>query len=117
MNRVFAAVDWNDTLVATAPGFTKDIATIQSLEPLFQNAVTALVALAGVALLIMLLVGGFNFLFSGGDQKRLQAASGTIGNAIIGLVIIVMAYVIINTIGKFTGVSGLDVFKIAVPGN
>lgn len=115
MNRVFAAVDWSGTLRDTPGAKNPDVATIQSLEPLFANVVTAVVALAGVALLIMLFIGGFNFLFSGGDQKKLQAASGTIGNALIGLIVIIMAYVFLNTIAKFTGVTGLTIFKITVP--
>ena len=75
---VFAAVDWGDTLVATKAGTPKDIATIGSIVPLFTNIVQAVMALSGVALLVMLLVGGFNFLFSGGDPKKVQAAAGTL---------------------------------------
>ena len=116
MKNVFAAVDWGKTLGGAPGDKNPDVATIQSLEPVFENVVTAVVALAGVALLVMLLVGGFNFLFSGGDQKKLQAASGTIGNAFIGLIVIIMAYVILNIIGKFTGVTGITIFNISVPG-
>lgn len=81
-----------------------DVATIKCLEPLFKNLVGAIVALAGIALFIMLIVGGFNMLLSGGDQKKLEAAKGTITNAIIGLVVIVVAYLILLTIKEFTGV-------------
>ncbi len=81
------------------------VATIRCLEPLFKNVVTAVVSLSGVALFIMLLIGGFNFLFSGGDQKKLEKARGTITNAIVGLVIIVSAYLILRTVSVFTGVN------------
>ncbi len=89
-----------------------DVATIQCLEVLFTRVVTAVVELAGVLLFIMLLVGGFTFLFSGGDQKKLETARGTITNAIIGLVIIVSAYLILKTISTFTGIPDLLQFKI-----
>ena len=92
---VFAATEWNNTL----GGPQKDVATIQSIVPLFANIVQAVMALSGVALLVMLLVGGFNFLFSGGDPKKVQAASGTLGSAFLGLVVIVVAYFIISSIG------------------
>lgn len=88
------------------------VATIRCLEPLFKNVVTAVVSLSGVALFIMLLIGGFNFLFSGGDQKKLEKARGTITNAIIGLVIIVSAYLILRTVSVFTGVN-VTQFNIA----
>ena len=64
---------------------------------------------------IMLLVGGFNFLFAGGDQKKLEQARGTLTGAIIGLVVIVSAYLILNTIGIFTGVTDVTKFRITVP--
>lgn len=82
-----------------------DVLTIKCLEPLFQNVVTAVFAFVGVALLIMLFVAGYNFLLSGGDPKKLEAAKGTLTNALIGLVVIVVAYLIIRTIEVFTGVT------------
>lgn len=91
-----------------------NVATIRCLEPLFKSVVAAIVSLAGVALFIMLLIGGFNFLFSGGDQKKLEAARGTITNAVIGLVVIVSAYLILRTVSVFTGVD-VTQFNINVP--
>mgnify|MGYP001593940068 CR=1 FL=1 len=89
-----------------------DVATIQSLETLFVNLVKVVVALSGVALFVMLIVGGFTFLFSGGDNKQLEQARGTVTNAIIGLVVIVSAYLILRVIQVFTGV---DVTKFSIP--
>lgn len=90
-------------------------ATIKSFETLFGNVVQAAAALAGVALFVMLLVGGFKFLFSGGDEKQLEAARGTVTNAIIGLVVIVVAYLILRTIEVFTGVKVTE-FNVQIPG-
>lgn len=86
-------------------------ATIQCLEPLFRNIIGAMVVLSGVALFVMLLVSGFSFLFSGGDAKKLEQARGTMSAAIIGLVVIVSAYLILQTIKVFTGV---DVTKFKI---
>lgn len=112
-SKVYAAVDWPG--LQSAPGSSvKDIATFQSLEGVFQNLVQALTALVGVAIFIMFVVGGFSFLFSGGDQKKLEKARGTLTNAIIGVVVIVVAYLILLTIKALTGV---DVTKFTVPSN
>jgi hypothetical protein len=81
------------------------VATIRCLVPLFANFTKAIVALGGIVLFIMLLVGGFNFLFSAGDPKKLEAARGTITQAIMGLAIMSIAYLIILTIQTFTGVN------------
>ena len=82
----------------------QDVAQISCLEPLFKNLVQTVVAFTGVALFVMLLVGGFTFLFSGGDQKKLDQAKGTLTTAIVGLVVIVSAFLILKTIQVFTGV-------------
>lgn len=92
----------------------QNVATIKCLEPLFKNVVLAVVSFSGIALFIMLLVGGFNFLFSGGDQKKLEKARSTITSAVIGLVVIVSAYLIVRTIGVFTGVN-VTQFNVTAP--
>jgi len=89
-----------------------DVATFQSLETLFGNTVQALTALVGVAVFIMFVVGGFSFIFAGGDQKKLEKARGTLTSAIIGVVVIVAAYLILLTIKALTGV---DVTTFTVP--
>lgn len=89
-------------------------ATFRCFEPLFSNVVEALTALVGIALFIMLVVGGYGFLFSGGDQKKLEKARGTITAAVTGVVIVVIAYLILLTIKEFTGV---DVTKFTIPTN
>ena len=91
--------------VSWASCLQQDAATIQCLEPLFQNAVIAVSSLVGVALFVMFVVGGFKFLMSGGDQKQLQSAQQTLTYAIIGLVVIVLGYLILRTIQVFTGVN------------
>lgn len=95
-------------------GPDKDVATIQSAETLFSNLVTAIVSIAGIALFVMLLVGGFKFLFSAGDQKQLEEARGTITNAIMGLIVIVAAYLILRTVATFTGVTNLTNFNLNI---
>jgi hypothetical protein len=89
------------------------VATFKCFEPLFTNVVQALVALLGVALFIMLVIGGFGFLLSGGDQKKLEKARGTLTAAITGVVIIIIAYLILRTISLFTGV---DVTQFSITG-
>ena len=89
-------------------------ATLGCLEPIFTGVVQALTALVGIALFIMLVIGGYGFLFSGGDQKKLEKARGTLTAAVTGVVIIVVAYLILLTIEKFTGV---QVTKFTIPGN
>lgn len=106
------AASWDTSCFSkTVPGAEK-VATIQCIVPLFGNLVQGALALSGVALFVMLLVGGFNFLLSGGDQKKLETARGTLTNAVIGLVVIVAAFLIIKTVSVFTGVDNVTKFVI-----
>ena len=44
-------------------------ATIQNLETVFSSVVSGALTLAGIAVLVMLIVGGFGFLTAGGDKE------------------------------------------------
>lgn len=101
------AVQWNSYNC-----LEDDVATIQCLVPLFQNVVSALIQIAAIALFVMFVIGGFNILMSGGDPKRMEQGKNTLTYAIIGIVVMVLAYLIIQIIGNFTGVSGLGEFTI-----
>lgn len=95
-------MDWGNCV-------TEGAATIQCLVPLIANVIKAVVSLGAVALFVMLLVGGFNFLFAAGDQKKLESARGTVTQAIIGIVIMTVAFLIIRTIQIFTGVNVTEI--------
>ena len=103
---------WDSSCFAQGVPDSEGVATLACLGPLFENIVKTVVAFGGIALFLMLLVGGFNFLFSAGDPKKLEQARGTISQAIIGLVIMSTAYLIINVIGRFTGIESITTFTI-----
>ena len=50
----------------------------------------------GVLSVIMLIFGGFRYIVSGGQKEKVTAAKNTILYAIIGLLVAVFAYAIIN---------------------
>jgi hypothetical protein len=108
----FSNVTITDPVTKVAKNVGGDVATITCLQPLFVNIVSAATALSGVALFLMIIMGGYNFLFAGGDQKKLEKAKGTLTAAIIGLVVIACAYLIIKTISTITGVTGIETFQI-----
>ena len=58
---------------------------------------------AGIGLLIYLILGGFQLMTSRGDPKAMQAAQAKITNALIGFVIVIVAYVVVQLIGQLLG--------------
>ena len=58
---------------------------------------------SALALLIYLILGGFQYMFSKGDPKAAQSAQAKITNALIGFVIIVLAFLIVRLLGRVLG--------------
>jgi hypothetical protein len=47
---------------------------------------------------LFVIIGGYQYLTSGGNEEAAEKGKKTLVNAIIGVVLIVLAYVIINVI-------------------
>jgi hypothetical protein len=56
------------------------------------NLISAVIGFLGVVLFLYLLYGGFLWMTAGGDAGQVKTATAVIRNAIIGLVIITLAY-------------------------
>ena len=53
--------------------------------------ITRIIAyIAGIAAIIMLIVGGIKYIFSGGDPAKVESAKSTIVDSLIGIAIIVL---------------------------
>lgn len=74
----------------------------------FINRLTSWILLAvGTLSVIMLIYGGFRYVISGGDAKKVTDAKNTILYAIIGLIICMLAYAIVRfVIGAVSGLGG-----------
>ncbi len=67
-----------------------------SLSQGITNTVNTLLFIVGVASVIMIIIGGLRYVFSGGDPKNTTAAKDTILYAVIGVVVAALAYAIVN---------------------
>lgn len=78
--------------------------TLKCLPIIFQNIVTWLFILVGVAAIILIAYSGVKFILSGGDSKQVEGARKTFTYAIAGLVVVLLAYTVIRVISHVTGV-------------
>ena len=62
----------------------------------FRQITNTILYIVGVIAVIMLIIGGIRYVVSGGDAKKVTDAKNTVLYAIIGLVIAVFAYAIVN---------------------
>lgn len=99
----------------THDGTGTGVATIQGLQCLLANVLSIALSLIGFAGFVMLLVGSFQYLISGGNSKGTESARNTISFAIVGLVVALSAFIILNLLSAFTGVDVIRNFAIPNP--
>lgn len=104
---------WSDAAKGNAPVGSGNPAQIQGLECIIGAALNLIVQLAGIAAFIMLIIGGFKYLTSGGNPEAKKAASGTISYAVLGLALLLGGWLIMLFIKELTGV---DVTQFVIPG-
>ena len=97
MGKVLALVNINDVFTPA-----KNFNTIGSLVSVItQNAFV----LAGIIAFVLLIFGGFGVIVSAGDSKKLEDGKKAITGAVIGLIIIVASFWIIQIIETLSGLT------------
>jgi Type IV secretion system pilin len=92
--------------LTTTPGSCQatTASSTSALDNVIQTAVNVLSAIVGIIAVIMIIVGGFRYVTSGGNDTSVTSAKNTILYAIIGLVVVALAQVIVHfTLSKLTG--------------
>ncbi len=62
----------------------------------FTQITNTILYVVGIISVIMLIYGGLRYILSGGDSKKVTDAKNTIMYAIIGLIIAILAFAIVN---------------------
>ena len=65
-------------------------------EPLIKKVVNTLLYVLGAIAVIMIVVGGIRYTTSGGDASAIKGAKDTILYSVVGLIVAIMAYAIVN---------------------
>lgn len=80
-----------------------------TVNSVMQNALTIILIGVVVIVLIMLVWAGVQWILSGGDKSKIAAARARLTWAIIGLVIALLSFAIVDIIGHFFGVNLLNI--------
>ena len=62
----------------------------------FKQITNTILYIVGVIAVIVLIIGGIRYLISGGDSKKVTDAKNTVLYAIIGLIIALLSFAIVN---------------------
>jgi len=90
--------------------YENSVVTMSCIMPLFANAVYWLFIMSGVVAVFFIVYGGIKYLTSSGEAKAVESARKVITWAIIGLVVILSSFMIVNIIADLTGVSCITEF-------
>lgn len=79
-----------------------------TLGSILSTALSYIFFAAGFGVLLMLLAGGFTYMTSGGDPKKTESAKGQLTNALIGFVIIFVAFWLVQAAGYIFGIQAIN---------
>lgn len=92
-------------------------AGLDEIQQVFSSVVSVVVGLAFIAMLFLLITGGFKYLTSGGEPKALQNAHQTVTWALLGIFFMAVAWLLLQLIHAFTGID-VTIFNVkALCGN
>lgn len=96
---VYAAVEINPTIFSPSKNFATAAALINTFIP-------NILIIAGVIFLIIIIIAGFQMVIAGqADPQKMQKTQKTLTTAVVGLILIVTAYWLVNIIQTITGVN------------
>lgn len=71
-----------------------------SASAIIMRIIEILLSIAGLLAVIFLIVGGFRYITAGGNEETAETAKKTIINAIIGIVVVILSFVIVRVISN-----------------
>lgn len=81
-----------------AAGIENPLGNIDDLGVAIARIIQAVVGLGGVVAVGFIVVGGFIYITSGGDEKQIEQGKKTMLGAIIGLVLVLLALAVVQFI-------------------
>jgi len=125
MKKLLSSLWLSATMLASSaiPALAADInlkPTDQFFSPLFSltvegmisGAVKLVMVIAALVFFFLLIIGGIQWMTSGGDKAATESARGRITAALIGLVIVFSAWAIATLLYTFFKV---DIFNLEIP--
>jgi uncharacterized BrkB/YihY/UPF0761 family membrane protein len=83
------------------------IAGANSFTSLTMLIISAMLFIAGMLAVVFVIIGGYQYMTSAGNEEQAEKGKQNVINAVIGIVIIILSYVIITVIANLvSGSSG-----------
>lgn len=102
---------WNELV----PGCVtpEGVAQITCIPAVIKLVIQSLLLFAGIVAVFLMVHSGSKFVLSSGDPKRVEEARNTLVYAVMGLIIVLAAFLIVNLVSRVTGVECLKFLDFA----
>jgi len=80
-----------------------DNPNLSDLVPVFNRVYNTAIASVGAVFIIWMIVSGIRYMSAGGDEKAVASARSSLTYAVVGFILILGAYAIINILGNILG--------------
>jgi len=107
---MFLLIIGNPLLPTSFPGELEK--TPSTLQAILNNGLTISLVAAATIFLFMLLLGGIGYMTAGGDKEKKIAASARLTNALTGIVVTLLIFVIMSLIGSLFEI---NLLKFSIP--
>lgn len=97
-----------DALCNASKGDAANTAVGTQLNKVISTIIGVMTAAAAIWFIFQFIIAGFQWIQSGGEKNNLEQARDKITNALIGLIIVVSAWIVMGVIGKIFGLEILN---------
>lgn len=73
------------------------------LSKIINTGLQLFVAIGVILAIVFLIIGAISWIASGGEKEKLERARKTVVFSIVGLIVIILSFLIINVIGTLLG--------------
>jgi formate hydrogenlyase subunit 3/multisubunit Na+/H+ antiporter MnhD subunit len=81
-------------------GGSSSLTGSQSLSQLITNIIRILLLIVGSIAVLFIIYGGYMYVTSAGNEEQAEKGRNTLVNALIGIVVVTMAYVLVTIIAN-----------------
>ncbi|MBQ3436599.1 hypothetical protein IJG26_01430 [Candidatus Saccharibacteria bacterium] len=74
----------------------KDVADNNTLEADVKTILSSIIGVLGFVCVVVMIIGGFNYMTSSGDAGKVKKAKDTILYGLIGLIVCVLAFALVQ---------------------
>lgn len=74
------------------------LATTENVPQIATNLVAYLLGFIGIIIFIIIIISGFQWITAGGNEETVTKSKNNIKNAIMGLLVILIAYILVTTL-------------------